>query len=100
VLRRTDPNRHRPFRTPGVAIIAPLAIVGCLYLFFSLSGYTLTLFFGWAIIGLIVYFLYSRRHSNIARGIIEVPELAPEAPQSVGVPPMPGAPAPPSSRDD
>jgi APA family basic amino acid/polyamine antiporter len=100
VLRRTDPNRHRPFRTPGVAIIAPLAIVGCLYLFFSLSGYTLTLFFGWAIVGLIVYFLYSRRHSNIARGIIEVPELAPEAPQSVGVPPMPGAPAPPSSRDD
>ena len=93
VLRKTDPNRPRPFRTPAIAFVAPLAIIGCLYLFFSLSGYTLTLFFSWAIIGLAVYFLYSRRHSHVGRGIVEVPELAPEAP-GTAVPPMPGAPAP------
>ncbi|MFA7588308.1 MAG: amino acid permease, partial [Novosphingobium sp.] len=56
VLRKTDPNRHRPFRTPAVAIVAPIAIAGCLYLFFSLSFYTLALFVGWAVFGLVIYF--------------------------------------------
>jgi APA family basic amino acid/polyamine antiporter len=93
VLRKTDPGRARPFRTPAIMVVAPLAILGCLYLFFSLSGYTLSLFFGWALIGLLVYFLYSRRHSHVGRGIVEVPELAVEAP-GTAVPPMPGAPAP------
>ena len=37
------------------------------------------LFLTWTILGLIFYFLYGYRHSNIARGITEVPELAPEA---------------------
>ena len=46
-------------------------------------------------IGLIVYFLYGYRHSNVARGIVDVPELAAEAPGSIGVAPMPHAPAPP-----
>ena len=50
---------------------APLAIIGCLYLFFSLSGYTLALFAGWAVIGLVVYFTYSRHHSHVGRGLVE-----------------------------
>ena len=33
VLRRTDPDRRRPFRTPAVGIIAPLAILGCIGLY-------------------------------------------------------------------
>jgi len=98
VLRKTDPDRRRPFRTPAIMIIAPLAIAGCLYLFFSLSGYTLTLFASWAVIGLLVYFLYSRSHSHLAQGVVEVPELAPEAP-GIAVPPLPGAPAPGSTQE-
>jgi basic amino acid/polyamine antiporter, APA family len=50
VLRRTDPSRRRPFRTPAVTIVAPLAILGSIYLFFSLSWYTLSLFLGWAVL--------------------------------------------------
>jgi basic amino acid/polyamine antiporter, APA family len=65
VLRKTDPNRSRPFKTPAVAIVAPLAVAGCLYLFFSLSFYTLALFVGWAITGLVVYFGYSRKRSHV-----------------------------------
>jgi basic amino acid/polyamine antiporter, APA family len=65
VLRKTDPNRARPFKTPAVAIVAPLAVAGCLYLFFSLSFYTLALFVGWAITGLVVYFGYSRKRSHV-----------------------------------
>lgn len=88
ILRKTDPTRHRPFRTPGVAIVAPLAILGCIYLFFSLSGYTLALFAGWAVIGLVVYFAYSRHHSHLGRGLVEVHE------DDAGVPPQPVPPLP------
>ena len=70
VLRRTDPARDRPFRTPAVMVTAPLAVAGCVYLFFSLSPYTLALFVGWATLGLIVYFAYSRSRSYVGRGIL------------------------------
>ncbi|WP_374570819.1 amino acid permease [Phenylobacterium sp.] len=93
VLRRTDPDRHRPFRTPAVMFVAPLAGAGCIYLFFSLSMETKLLFVSWAVIGLVVYFLYGYRNSHIARGIVDVPELASDAPPE-SVPPMPGAPPP------
>ena len=93
VLRKTDPNRARPFRTPAVMIVAPLAAAGCVYLFFSLSMETQLMFFGWAAVGLVVYFLYGYRNSHLARGILEVPELSGDAPPT-SVPPMPGAPPP------
>ena len=69
ILRKQQPNRHRPFRTPFVWVVCPLAVAGCLLLFFNLSLYTISLFFGWAIIGLIVYRLYGYGHSDLGRGI-------------------------------
>jgi APA family basic amino acid/polyamine antiporter len=80
VLRRTDPARPRPFRTPAVNIIAPVAAAGCVYLFFSLSGYTIGLFAGWAILGFSVYFLYGRSRSHVGRGITEMHERDSDAP--------------------
>jgi len=68
VLRRTQPQRHRPFRTPFAWIICPLAVLGCLLLFLNLSMYTLSLFFAWAIVGAIVYFCYGYRKSDLAPG--------------------------------
>jgi APA family basic amino acid/polyamine antiporter len=94
VLRRTDPNRTRPFRTPAVGIIAPLAIAGCIGLYAFLPPLAQLVLIVWGAIGLLIYFGYSRRRSYVGRGIFDVPELAPDAPPSVGVPPMPGAPAP------
>jgi APA family basic amino acid/polyamine antiporter len=88
VLRRTDPGRYRPFRTPAVALVAPLAVAGCVYLFFSLSGYTLSLFAGWAIFGLLIYFGYSRKRSHVGLGHVEVHEDDRDAPP-VPVPPIP-----------
>ncbi len=93
VLRRTDPGRRRPFRTPAVILVAPLAVAGCLYLFFSLSFYTLALFFGWAALGLVVYFGYSRSHSHVGRGVIDTPETSSDAPP-LPVPPLPRTPTP------
>ncbi len=69
ILRKTDPNRPRPFRTPMIWVIGPLAIAGCLLLFLNLSAYTIGLFFGWAIIGIVVYWLYGYRNSDLGRGL-------------------------------
>jgi basic amino acid/polyamine antiporter, APA family len=87
VLRRTDPNRARPFRTPLVMVTAPISIIGCVYLFFSLSAITIQLFFGWAAVGLVVYYLYSRSRSHVGRGLDEVHELDADMPPS-SVPPI------------
>jgi len=87
VLRRTDPTRHRPFRTPVVLLTAPLSIAGCIYLFFSLSIETIALFVGWAAIGLVVYYAYSFRKSHVGRGLRELHEA-----ELVDLePPVPGA---------
>ncbi len=69
VLRKTEPNRPRPFRTPLIWLVGPLSILGCAYLFFNLSGMTELVFLGWAAIGLVVYYLYGYRKSHVARGI-------------------------------
>jgi APA family basic amino acid/polyamine antiporter len=75
VLRRTDPSRHRPFRTPAIMVTAPLAVAGCLYLFWSLGYETKMMFLGWAVIGLVIYFAYSRRASHLGQGHVEVHEV-------------------------
>jgi APA family basic amino acid/polyamine antiporter len=98
VLRFTDPGRRRPFRTPLLFVVAPLSIAGCLLLFFSLGIESKELFVAWTILGLIFYFLYGYRHSHVARGVVDVPELAADAP-GLGIAPMPGAPVPPADRD-
>jgi APA family basic amino acid/polyamine antiporter len=68
ILRKTQPDRPRPFRTPMVWVVCPLAIAGTLLLFFNLSVYTLSMFFGWSAIGLIVYYAYGYRRSHLANG--------------------------------
>jgi APA family basic amino acid/polyamine antiporter len=99
ILRKKDPSRPRPFRTPALFVVAPLSIAGCALLFVNLNNESKLLFVSWTILGLVIYFLYGYRHSNVARGIVEVPELAADAPGSIGVAPMPGAPVPPGDRD-
>ena len=83
ILRVKDPGRHRPFRTPFVWVICPLAIAGCLLLFLNLSMYTIGMFFGWAIIGLVIYALYGYSHSDLGRGLKaerNAPKIDPEPP--------------------
>ncbi len=87
VLRKTDPSRKRPFRTPAIVITAPVAIAGCVYLFFSLSMATIMLFVGWAAVGLIVYYAYSYRRSHVGLGLDEIHETDVDGPPSP-VPPI------------
>lgn len=81
VLRRTDPTRKRPFRTPAVYIVAPAAMIGCAYLYFSLPLIAILVLPGWGAVGLAIYFLYSRKRSHVGRGVIDVvddPAMQPE----------------------
>jgi len=74
VLRKTDPDRKRPFTTPLVWIVGPAAIAGCVLLFFSLGwNPTIKFFCIWAVIGLAIYFGYARRRSALAPGNAERP---------------------------
>lgn len=98
MLRVKDPSRHRPFRTPLVWIMAPLAAAGCAFLFWNLPHDAKMVLPIWGGIGLVVYLLYGIHKSHVGRGIVEVPETDPDAPQQP-VPPMPGAPTP-GSKDD
>ncbi len=98
ILRKTDPNRKRPFKTPLVWIIAPLSAAGCAFLFWNLPHDAKMVLPIWGAVGLVIYFAYGFRKSHVARGLVEVPELSADAP--VGpVPPMPGAPAPGSKEE-
>jgi len=66
VLRRRSPDLERPFVTPAVWVIAPAAVIGCVYLFTSLSAKTITFFFAWNALGVIVYLLFGRLRSRLA----------------------------------
>ena len=65
VLRRRDPGARRPFRTPLAWVIAPAAILGCIYLFTSLQEVTQAAFFIWNGAGLLLYFIYGRARSQV-----------------------------------
>ena len=56
----------RIFRTPLHWLVAPLAVIGCIYLFVSLPGATQWRFLIWNIIGVAVYLLYGRVKSRLA----------------------------------
>jgi basic amino acid/polyamine antiporter, APA family len=68
ILRRTQPNRARPFRAPLVWVVGPLAAAGCALLFFSLGVPTILMFLAWATLGIVVYFTYSRGNSHVGKG--------------------------------
>jgi basic amino acid/polyamine antiporter, APA family len=66
ILRRKDKDRKRPFRTPGIWVVGPLALIGCLGLFLLLPLVTIMVFFGWAALGLVVYRFYGYKRSTLA----------------------------------
>ena len=63
LLRRSDPDRERPFRTPLVPALPLLAIAGCIYLASTLDGQTWIRFVAWMVLGLVVYFGWARRRA-------------------------------------
>jgi APA family basic amino acid/polyamine antiporter len=74
ILRVKAKDRKRPFKTPAVWLVGPLALIGCLALFLLLSFFAKMVFFGWAALGLVVYAVYGRKRSTLAPGYVEPPE--------------------------
>ena len=66
ILRYRDPDRKRSFRCPGGPVIPILSILFCLLLMSGLTMITWVRFFGWLAIGLVIYFLYSRKRSEFS----------------------------------
>jgi APA family basic amino acid/polyamine antiporter len=65
VLRRVAPDLRRPFKCPGVPWI-PIAAIGfCAYMMVSLPRQTWVRFVLWLVAGLVIYFVYSVRHSKL-----------------------------------
>ena len=69
VLRKTAPQRPRPFRVPMVPLFPILGVLFCFVLMLSLPLETWGRFFGWLIIGLCIYFFYGMRHSKLRGGL-------------------------------
>jgi len=66
VLRRTQPDRPRGFRVPGSPWLPGLSILLCLILMLSLPLQTWVRFAVWLLIGLGVYYMFGRKHSQLA----------------------------------
>jgi len=70
VLRRTDPAKSRPFRTPWVPLVPILGVLFNGYMMVKLGWMNWTRLIVWLIIGLFVYFFYGRKHSRVQRALL------------------------------
>jgi APA family basic amino acid/polyamine antiporter len=64
ILRRTRPDLPRSFRVPWVPFLPILSALACLYLMLNLPGETWVRFVVWMVLGVVIYFVYGRRHSR------------------------------------
>jgi APA family basic amino acid/polyamine antiporter len=67
VLRKTRPDLPRGFRVPLVPLVPILAILACLWLMLNLTALTWVRFLAWMALGVVVYFIYSRRNSVLGK---------------------------------
>jgi APA family basic amino acid/polyamine antiporter len=65
ILRVKDPERHRPFRVPGAPFTPFISVAACLYLMWQLPTITWIRFLLWLAVGLLIYFMYGKRHSRL-----------------------------------
>ena len=65
ILRKKDPGLHRPFRTPLVPLVPILGVIVCTAMIASLWGAPLLIAFIWMIVGLMIYFSYSKNNSKL-----------------------------------
>src|SRR6266404_344527 len=65
ILRRTNPQQPRPFRTPWVPAVPILGIIFNGYMMYKLGWINWARLIIWLVIGLVIYFAYSRYHSRV-----------------------------------
>jgi len=65
VLRSTNPGQHRPFRTPWVPFVPIMGVLFNGYMMYKLGWINWARLIIWLVIGMVVYFSYSRHHSRV-----------------------------------
>jgi basic amino acid/polyamine antiporter, APA family len=65
ILRSTNPEQHRPFRTPWVPFVPVMGILFNGYMMYKLGWVNWARLIVWLIIGLFIYFSYGRHHSKV-----------------------------------
>jgi len=85
VMRKRAPDAPRTFRTPLAPVVGTVAILGCIYLFFSLPTKTQVFFLAWNVLGLVVYFIYGRPRAGHATEEVADPESLPKTPETPAV---------------
>jgi len=65
VLRRTQPDLHRPFRVPAVFLVGTLGVLACLGLVATMPLLNWIVLLVWTAIGFTIYFLYGYKHSKL-----------------------------------
>ncbi len=73
VLRHTQPDRARGFRVPFVPLVPLLSMASCLVLMSSLTVENWIRFIIWLLVGLLIYFFYSR-HRSVLSSIYSPPQ--------------------------
>ncbi|MFD1255678.1 amino acid permease [Mucilaginibacter terrae] len=68
ILRRTDPDINRPFKTPLYYIVCPLGALVCLGMIASEGWENWARLIVWLMIGFIIYFGYGIKHSKVRQG--------------------------------
>jgi basic amino acid/polyamine antiporter, APA family len=71
ILRRVRPEMPRPFRVPFAPVFPAIGILLCVYLMAQLPFTTWIRFFGWLVLGVLIYVLYGYRHSRLRRAAVE-----------------------------
>ena len=68
ILRVREPNLDRPYKTPYLPVVASLGVIANLALMSQVRIGTWYAFIIWGVLGILVYFLYSRKHSKLHPG--------------------------------
>jgi len=84
LMRRLNPTAKRPFRTPMLHFVAPAGILLCLSLMIYLGWQNWVRLGAWLAVGLVIYFVYGRRHSHLGKELRE--EIARHGVSPAGVP--------------
>ena len=69
VLRKTNPDQARPFRTPWVPVIPILGILFNGYMMYKLGWINWARLIIWLAIGMVIYFTYSRKNSKVQKAL-------------------------------
>ena len=69
ILRKTNPGQARPFRTPWVPAVPILGILFNGYMMYKLGWINWARLIIWLVIGLVIYFTYSRYHSRVSNSL-------------------------------